>query len=100
MKQTCTSHCTACNKHFHGDKAFDLHRRNFKCLEPEIAISERDNQLLVKWTEDGLCKMSNLPETEQNNVAIWRSAREATRDEQRQQRLIAVEGTAERTSRL
>lgn len=57
MKQTCTDHCGACGRHFHGLTAFEAHRRNFECVDPPLAVSDRGRQLLQAWTDDGWCSL-------------------------------------------
>ena len=59
MRQTCTDHCAGCGRHFHGLGAFDAHRREGECCDPEMVVGQRGKHegeaLLQVWTETGSC---------------------------------------------
>ncbi len=55
--QHCREHCAACDRHFHGVGAFDTHRRDFDCLDPETATTEKGNRLLQALTDEGDCDL-------------------------------------------
>ena len=69
---TCTSHCRACGRHFHGDGAFDKHRvfldpkypdwRDRICADPGTVGA------LQLWTAEGECRISG---EELVGVEIW-----------------------------
>ncbi len=57
--QTCTDHCVGCGSHFHGLKAFDLHRVGQVCTPPHMAQKARGKATgalsLQVWTMVGYC---------------------------------------------
>ena len=93
-RQTCTSHCSQCDRHFHGDTAFDLHRRDGQCQNPETLTTAKGAAPLAVWTATGYCDL--LPGCWQGGVrvryehpvVIWQQAvSQAARD-----RLAALRG--------
>lgn len=54
-RQTCTDHCVGCGGHFHGLGAFDAHRREQLCRDPESVATQKGVLLLQAWTTDGYC---------------------------------------------
>lgn len=59
----CHSHCCRCGRHFAGVKAFDLHRPEGYCREPEdLRITGRDRhtrRALQPWTHEGRCRLGD-----------------------------------------
>jgi len=54
-KSTCTDHCSACGRHFHGLAAFDAHRVDSACIDPSTAENSKGKSLLQVWVTDGFC---------------------------------------------
>ena len=58
---TCTDHCAGCDRHFHGIRAFDLHRVDFQCFDPhDLVTNKRDgtsDPALQIWTNEGHCTL-------------------------------------------
>src|SRR3990167_6574888 len=90
-RQTCTSHCASCNRHFSGLGAFDRHRTEDGCADPESVVyvmgkraGERQLQI---WTEDGSCDkvkgcwVDGKRDHFEEGVVIWQVA---TTEEQRE----------------
>jgi hypothetical protein len=62
-RQTCTDHCAACDSHFHGLSAFDLHQQGGYCHEPaEVTLrsgKRKGESALRAWTHEGSCDKSD-----------------------------------------
>ena len=58
-RKTCTSHCRTCDRHFHGDTAFDLHRIGGHCIPPEARFNRKGEPLLAVWTQTGICTLQD-----------------------------------------
>ena len=80
-KQTCTDHCAGCDRHFHGLQAFDAHRQDSECQEPDGLMGTKGQPLLQAWTMEGYCALSNLRAPLVHPVTIWQTYRT---EEQRQ----------------
>jgi hypothetical protein len=75
-RQTCTDHCSACGRHFHGLAAFDAHLH--RVGEGINAHGARTYELehldggeagLEAWTTSGDC---DLATPEQSGITVWR----------------------------
>ena len=78
--QTCTDHCAACDRHFHGLSSFDAHRVDDACADPEAVVgTHRDGSLyapLKRWTAAGICRLGRGGQ--EWPVTIWNMALDAT----------------------
>lgn len=75
-ERTCTHHCTACGRHFHGLEAFDLHRvgshaENTRACEWPMHVDE-----LGIWASRGVCRSTGA-----SPVIIWGAKRSAAASE-------------------
>lgn len=74
-RQTCTDHCSACGRHFHGLAAFDLHlhrvnERKNRWGAPTYDL-EHCTEGLEVWAEEGYCDLTGA-ELPLYPVVIWR----------------------------
>jgi hypothetical protein len=53
---TCRSHCAACDRHFAGDHAFDLHRRGKP--DRRYCVDPVNEPRLVIASDDAYCRIS------------------------------------------
>jgi hypothetical protein len=75
----CVSHCRSCDRCFHGDRAFDLHRQGShqagarRCVHPLVARDRKGNQTLVAGTVEGRCGLSKgfSRANPRDGVTIW-----------------------------
>ena len=73
LTKTCTAHCRGCDRHFHGDSAFDVHRMALTCVDPETRVNKRNEPLLAIWTDTGACTLQAASAVAP--CVIWHSAR-------------------------
>src|SRR5687768_10960973 len=64
---TCTYHCSACDGHFHSERAFDVHRTAEGCLEP------MDDERFAALSHEAKCELSRVPYTrlERGNTQVY-----------------------------
>lgn len=76
-RQTCTDHCRACGRHFHGLAAYDLHRLGSLSdpTDPRRCGDPAELPRLRAWTEAGACALTGRPLAD---VTIWQLARAFT----------------------
>ena len=85
-RPTCTWHCAACDRHFHSVNAFDAHRVDGECAEPETVLSKPSAQYpggqpkLALWTAEGHCDkmpgcwIHGVYQHHVSPVEIWQSS--------------------------
>ena len=84
-RQTCTDHCGACELHFHGLGAFDLHRQGEQgdrhCVDPLSVVDKDGMPRLQVWTLQGYCRLGKgcyedgRLVREDHPVTIWQTAK-------------------------
>jgi hypothetical protein len=65
---TCTNHCDRCNGHFHSLRAFDVHRGEDGCIDPQ------DDARFVALARDAKCELNrHAPYTplEESNTQVY-----------------------------